>query len=201
LNHDFAKTGVVPILRLMSVTLPLLRALDQITSTGQPGSPVVHVIVRSPSTFQIRYPRLKAQFQLFPHLNRGHLKWGLRNANRSKPADDNPVASTIREKLYNSKGDGWNGLGDGAVADMGKVGVLLVELNNVARQLELSGASLEEGGNDQSSIVQSTAKEQHPAKDSVGARAPPGKAPGAHANQDPKLNAGGMGSADIITID
>ncbi|CAL5874910.1 uncharacterized protein PFLUO_LOCUS9212 [Penicillium psychrofluorescens] len=200
LNHDFAKTGVVPILKLMSVTLPLLNALDQITSTGQPGSPVVHVIVRSPSTFQIRYPRLKARFQLFPHLNRGRLKWGLRDANRSKPADDNPVASMIREKIYNSKGDGWNGLGDGAVADMGKVGVLLVELNNVVRQLELSGASLEEGAKDQSSIAHQNAKEQHPTKDSVGARAP-GKAPGAHANQDPKLNVGGMGSADIITID
>lgn len=130
LNHRFAEVGIDPILVLMADTFPLLRSLDQIiTKPAQSESTLVHVIVRSPTVFQIHYPRLRYRFRLSTHMRQGRTEWLLEDANRPSQAEPNQVSAVVREKVYNARGDGWQGLGDGARASTQRVGDLLSKLH------------------------------------------------------------------------
>ncbi|OOQ86577.1 Mediator of RNA polymerase II transcription subunit 14 [Penicillium brasilianum] len=130
LNHRFAEVGIDPILVLMADTFLLLRSLDQmITKPVQSESTLVHVIVRSPTTFQIHYPRLRCRFRLSTHMRKGRTEWLLEDANRPPPVEPNQVSAVVRENVYNARGDGWQGLGDGARASTQRVGDLLFKLH------------------------------------------------------------------------
>jgi mediator of RNA polymerase II transcription subunit 14 len=130
LNHRFAEVGIDPILALMADTFPLLCSLDQmVTKPVQPETALVHVIVRSPTVFQIHYPKLRYRFRLSAHLRQGRTEWLLEDANRPPPVEPSQVSAVVRENVYNAKGDGWQGLGDGARASTSRVGDLLSKLH------------------------------------------------------------------------
>lgn len=130
LNHRFSETGVDSILGFMNDTYPLLKCLDQITTALPMESSTVHVTARSPMVFQFHYPRLKHRFRLSARPRQGRMVWLLENSNRSNLPESSHSASTVKDKIYNSKGDGWQGLGDGAISSLEKISNLLYELHS-----------------------------------------------------------------------
>lgn len=130
LNQRFTEAGVESTLQLLATTLPLLRSLDQITAqSNQTDLSIVQVIARKPTVYLIHYPRLRSRFHLSAVMHQDHLVWMLRDSNGMDQSGRGQVDAFIQEKLYQSKGDGWNGLGDGAVASISKVGNLILEMH------------------------------------------------------------------------
>ncbi|KAJ5918667.1 hypothetical protein N7466_010659 [Penicillium verhagenii] len=130
LNHRFSETGVDSILGFMSDTFPLLQCLDQITKTAPTESSIVHVTARSPMVLQFHYPRLNYRFRLSARPRLGRIVWLLEDSNRSESLEGSHSSNIVRDKIYNSKGDGWQGLGDGAISSLEKIGNLLFELHS-----------------------------------------------------------------------
>jgi mediator of RNA polymerase II transcription subunit 14 len=187
LNHRFAESGVDSILGFMSDTFPLLHCLDQITlKPAQTESSLVHVTVRTPVSFQIHYPRLKSRFRLSARPRQGRSVWVLEDSNQSGSPDQSQIAAAVREKVYNSKGDGWQGLGDGAMSTVDKVGVLLSRLHECLAACHVVPSRQGEEG-----------KPEQPAS---GPPRPQGiPMPPKPAKASPQKS--GMGKADIIMID
>ncbi|KAJ5177494.1 Mediator complex subunit Med14 [Penicillium coprophilum] len=130
LNQRFTEAGVESTLQLLATTLPLLRSLDQITpQSNQASLSIVQIIARKPTVYLIHYPRLRSRFHLSAAMHQDRLVWMLRDANGMDQSGRAQVAAFIQERLYQSKGDGWNGLGDGAVASINKVGNLILEMH------------------------------------------------------------------------
>ncbi|KAJ6007961.1 Mediator complex subunit Med14 [Penicillium herquei] len=130
LNNNFTETGVDSMLGFMHDTFPLLHCLDQITNSAPTESSIVHVTARSPTVFQFHYPRLDSRFQLSCRRRQSRMVWLLDESNRSVPSEPSQSSIAVREKIYNSKGDGWQGLGDGAISSLEKIGNLLSELHS-----------------------------------------------------------------------
>ncbi|PYH90541.1 mediator of RNA polymerase II transcription subunit 14 [Aspergillus ellipticus CBS 707.79] len=130
LNHVSTETGLENVVKLLSLTLPLMRALDQLMTNPSYNEPLkVQVTARNAKKYQIYYPDEKIRFQLVAtsHLNR--MVWILNDVNgqRNGVVHDN-IKTNIQGTLYNSKGDGWRGLGNGVVAEIGSIGNLLREI-------------------------------------------------------------------------
>jgi mediator of RNA polymerase II transcription subunit 14 len=107
----------------------------------------------------------------------------LRDANRDNQSGRGQIATAVREKLYQSKGDGWNGLGDGAVGMPDKVGNLLVELHQCLSALHLE--------------LDKEAEGKAPMPEPLLTKGPVSALP----NKTASNQASGLGNTDIITID
>lgn len=131
LNNASTDANLDSFFGLLLLTLPLLRAFDRISANTSRNEPLkVQIIARNALTFQIHYPIAKFRFRLIAgqHLNR--MTWILRTVSGiegRQPQDE--LVNRIQEKLYRSKGDGWKGLGNGAVANVDKVLNLILELD------------------------------------------------------------------------
>lgn len=132
LNSASSEAGLDSFFELLTLTLPLLRALDQITINPSHNEPLkAQVTVRNAKTYQIHYPIAKFRFQLVAgqHLNR--MTWILKDVSGTQDrSHQNQITGSLREKLYNAKGDGWRGLGTGMVAEVDKVSNLILELDS-----------------------------------------------------------------------
>ncbi|GMF97217.1 unnamed protein product [Aspergillus oryzae] len=131
LNHSTTDAGLDTVAELLLLTLPLMRALDQILMNPSNRQPLrVQVTVRNAKTFQIHYPGQSFRFQLVATHHLSHMVWILKELSSPKErSSQDQLKLRLRERLYNSKGDGWRGLGNGVVAETGKVGNLLTELD------------------------------------------------------------------------
>ncbi|KAB8204582.1 mediator of RNA polymerase II transcription subunit 14 [Aspergillus parasiticus] len=131
LNHSTTDAVLDTVAELLLLTLPLMRALDQILMNPSNKQPLrVQVTVRNAKTFQIHYPGQSFRFQLVATHHLGHMVWILKELSSPKEgSSQDQLKLKLRERLYNSKGDGWRGLGNGVVAETGKVGNLLTELD------------------------------------------------------------------------
>ncbi|OJJ75415.1 hypothetical protein ASPBRDRAFT_26007 [Aspergillus brasiliensis CBS 101740] len=130
LNRSSTETGLETVIELLMLTLPLMRALDQLMSNPSYSGPLrLHVTVRNARTYQIHYPGDKARFQLVAASHQNRLVWVLKDANsQGETRNDDEATARLRQTLYTSKGDGWKGLGTGVVAEVNRVGNLLREL-------------------------------------------------------------------------
>ncbi|KAL5363971.1 mediator of RNA polymerase II transcription subunit 14 [Aspergillus floccosus] len=131
LNNAGATSSLGTVTGLLSVTLPLMQALDGLMANPSHKDPLrVQVIARNAKTFQIHYPIQKVRFQLVITQRPKGLVWVLREAGglQGRSSEDQ-LKSRLKERLYNSKGDGWQGLENGVVATIDKVGNLLSELD------------------------------------------------------------------------
>ncbi|KAJ5150959.1 Mediator of RNA polymerase II transcription subunit 14 [Penicillium canariense] len=195
LNHQFAEAGIEPILGLMANTFPLLRSLDQITSKpAQAESALVHVTVRSATVFQFHYPLLRYRFRLSACPRQGTTVWLLEDANRFPLPEPNQVSAVVREKVYNVKGNGWQGLGDGARSSVDHVGDLLSTLHECLGTCQPVPEPVQQGGNGNTNPAQPRPALQ-PAQENPAP--PPAARPKTASPQ--KKNA--VGNANIITID
>src|SRR5699024_6083813 len=86
--------------------------------------------VRNAISFHIHYPAQKFRFRLAAGQYLGRVAWIL---TEKSPAQDKSkyaqLATKLQDGLYNSRGDGWRGLGNGVVAEVDKVGNLLFALD------------------------------------------------------------------------
>jgi mediator of RNA polymerase II transcription subunit 14 len=130
LNQRSSEGGVESILQLLALTLPLLQSLDQITPQSSQVDPsIVQITVRRPTVYLIHYPRLKSRFHLSAVTHQDRLVWMIRDANGMNQSGRDPVTAMIQEKIYQSNGDGWTGLGDGVIANINNVENLILELH------------------------------------------------------------------------
>lgn len=184
LNRRFRETGVESVLASMSETFPLLRCLDQITTPVQSGSSsTVHVTVRSPTVFQFHYPLLRARFRLSTRAQGNSTVWLLEDAQQSPSANPSQISTTVREKIYNSRGHGWQGLGDGAFSSLARVGSLLEEFHSCLGECPPVAIQEEKGAPGQAGTANPRPQE--------GPRAP----------VTPQPPAGMSAKANVITID
>ncbi|PWY64536.1 mediator of RNA polymerase II transcription subunit 14 [Aspergillus heteromorphus CBS 117.55] len=130
LNHVATDAGLENVVEILSLTLPLMRALDQLMTNSSSNERLkVQVTVRNARSYQIHYPDENLKFQLVAasHLNR--FVWVLKDVNiQGNMINNGNIKNKLQETLYNSRGDGWRGLGNGLVAEAGSIENLLREI-------------------------------------------------------------------------
>lgn len=188
LNHRLTKAGVDSVLECMQDTLPLLQCVEQITKSPPTESSIVHVTVRSPTVFQFHYPRLKCRFRLSIRPRQGGVVWLLENSHPSNMSEQSTSAAVVREKIYNLRGKGWQGLGDGAISYLPQIGNLLSELHSCLSSCQPESNQQDLGNNSNPPNV-----EQYPQTSVLPG---PGK-----QEPVPLRNTDVLGKADVITID
>lgn len=134
LNHSDSGFGIRSVLQLLTLTLPLLKALEHLVSHPlHDPSVIVQVSARGAKAYQIRYIGLHFRFLLKAGCRRDRMIWILKDGGptREKRSDvEESVYGTLQEKIYRGKGDGWYGLGNGAMVEVDQVGNLLMELDS-----------------------------------------------------------------------
>ncbi|KAE8146254.1 mediator of RNA polymerase II transcription subunit 14 [Aspergillus avenaceus] len=202
LNGSATDTGLDAVAEVLSLTLPLMRALDHILINLSYKEPLrVQIIVRNAKTYQIHYPAQNLHFQLVACHHLSHTVWVLRDLNniREKLKQDQ-LELRLQDRIYMSKGDGWKGLGNGAVAEVDKVGNLLAELHgclNTGTALGREAANFEASAN---SLNQSN--QQYTSVNGLTGAALGRPTPLVAANNTSASREGGTAkSADIIMID
>lgn len=131
LNSDSSNGGFDSAMEILSLTLPLLQALDRMTanSSGK-GLLKAQVTVHGATSYRIHYPAHQYRFQIIAgqHLNR--MAWIIRDVSGAQDRSGQAqLVAKLKDGLYDSKGDGWRGLGNGVVAEADKVGNLLLNLD------------------------------------------------------------------------
>ncbi|KAK2784231.1 mediator complex subunit [Emmonsiellopsis sp. PD_33] len=135
LNGCRFEVGLDVALQLLTITLPMLRAVDHISTyphVGLPGGSRFQVTARSAKVYHIRYPSARQSFYMNVGLRRDHVVWILKDiTTTSTKADRATLETRLKERIYDARGDGWQGLGNGAIADTENVGNLLSVLDEV----------------------------------------------------------------------
>ncbi|RDW74736.1 mediator of RNA polymerase II transcription subunit 14 [Aspergillus mulundensis] len=131
LNRPTADAGLDTFTELLSFTLPVMRAFDQLmATTSHTESLKVHVTVRHATSYQIHYPLEGCRFLLGVRQHQNQPVWVLKDVPSSQ---EGPGELEFKRKLlrslYDSKGTGWRGLGSGIIAEPDHVGNLLAELD------------------------------------------------------------------------
>ncbi|KAL5332636.1 mediator complex subunit MED14-domain-containing protein [Aspergillus crustosus] len=131
INRFTTNSGLDTVADLLSITLPLMRALGRFTFNPSHNEPVkVHVIVRNAKSYQIHYPLEGWRFQLAAHRHQRQPVWVLKDIPGVQiGAGENQAKHKLHGGLYISKGIGWKGFGNGVVANFNQVGDLLDELD------------------------------------------------------------------------
>ncbi|OQE20449.1 hypothetical protein PENSTE_c013G01512 [Penicillium steckii] len=201
LNERFSESGVDYALSSIAETSPLLYSLDRITKPSQQTSSVVHIIVRTPTVFQLNYFR-KAQFRLSIRPRQGRTVWLLEDFNpktsyvQNQGQDQDPAQAytVVREQVYNSKGTGWQGLGDGALSSIEEVGNLLNKLHECVSDCPLEAIKQEQEQSSKPQPNTVTVKQQQ--------QQPPPPPPTAVPKVETSPQKPVVGNnADVITID
>ncbi|OJJ43316.1 hypothetical protein ASPZODRAFT_19720 [Penicilliopsis zonata CBS 506.65] len=145
LNQDAAGAGFQTVVELLPITFPLLQALDSITSIRDRLR--IHVTVRNAKTYVISYPRYNFRFLLTAKQHFSRVHWILKEMEKSRNrSDQDQLVSCLQERLYRGRGDGWKGLGNGAIVDYDKAGNLLTALDACFRSMpELSDVNAPSG--------------------------------------------------------
>ncbi|KAL2866359.1 mediator of RNA polymerase II transcription subunit 14 [Aspergillus lucknowensis] len=143
LNRPTVDAGLDTLAELLSFTLPLMRALDRLMANPTKNEPLkLHITARNAKSFQIDYPLEGCRFQLIAHQHQGQPVWVLKDICSAKNEIGNsPPKLKLQESLYNSKGDGWRGLGNGVVAGPDHVGNLLDGLDKCLASIRADLAS------------------------------------------------------------
>nr|Q5AW92.2 RecName: Full=Mediator of RNA polymerase II transcription subunit 14; AltName: Full=Mediator complex subunit 14 [Aspergillus nidulans FGSC A4] len=131
LNRPTAEAGLDTLTEILSFTLPLMQALDRfMANPSRNESSIVHVTVRNATSFQIHYPYEKCRLRLVAHQHQNQPVWVLRDVLSFQDGSCEPeFKHKLQERLYNSKGTGWRGLGNGVIAEPDHIGDLLDELD------------------------------------------------------------------------
>lgn len=211
LNNSPANASIDSVTELLSFTLPLMQAFDQImTNQSHEKHLKMQVIVRNAKNFIIHYPNQNLRFQLQSYCNKTQMDWILRDGSYAQgPSAKKQLDSDFKTRLFKAKGDGWKGLGSGIVADADKIGNFILELDRwvisgqdllTSQHPDLQAKATGPGGS-----IQSQASEQAGSEST-------GKGPATKATSTTRManntnvpleadTASGSLSADIIMID
>ncbi|KAF9887579.1 mediator complex subunit [Aspergillus nanangensis] len=116
---------------LLSLTLPLMQALDRLLANPTYADPLrIQVTARNAKNFRIHYPTHGIYFQLALGQHLSRMVWILKDVDCGESISTrDKLKPLLQESLYNSRGDGWRGLGNGVVSSIDKVGNLISELD------------------------------------------------------------------------
>ncbi|PYH47719.1 mediator of RNA polymerase II transcription subunit 14 [Aspergillus saccharolyticus JOP 1030-1] len=132
LNRATTDVSMETIAELLATTLPLMRALDDLMdNTSRNESLQVQVTVRNAMTYTIHYPNANLYFRLVARIRSNRPVWVLRHVDNSEPSSDQAKhMCNIQQLLYDAKSDDWRGIGNGVIARVDRIGILLKELHN-----------------------------------------------------------------------
>lgn len=155
-NAD-AKHGFDQLVFLLQFTLPVWQALEHI-ETSNPGDQRLAVHHRSSIYYSLKYssPAPACEFAVRmrekPEADGKSFRWFIEKP-RSPESDSKQDDSVARYaglpdefvkiliKLWRTKGDHWQGVGNGVVADSRGVGAALTQLDQTVRQFDASAAN------------------------------------------------------------
>jgi mediator of RNA polymerase II transcription subunit 14 len=192
LNRNGLVNGVPCVLSMLQYTLPLLHALASLDASHlrRSTSSRVQIVARDAKVYQIHYPMLKCRFLVTGKVRRDKLIWIL----KKQDSQDTASGELVRNQLFCSKGNGWKGLGNGAVADADSVGNLISALDtcmqNLANLPEDQGDDGPKGPESETSQVKPRAQQQTTSAQAVVSGIP-----------QPPAQLIGQRGKDVITID
>ncbi|OAL66992.1 hypothetical protein A7C99_2390 [Trichophyton rubrum] len=133
LNDPSAGLGFT--LELLTLTLPFLEAVETILAESRDRSrAVVRIAARSAKMYHISYPYLQYRFHLTMKQRRQRICWLLRNGTiPSVRMSQVALESELTNKILKVNGDGWRGLGDGAMAEADNPVSLIMVLDNIIK--------------------------------------------------------------------
>ncbi|KAF3892515.1 Mediator of RNA polymerase II transcription subunit 14 [Trichophyton interdigitale] len=133
LNDPSAGLGFT--LELLTLTLPLLEAVETILAESRDRSrAVVRIAARSAKMYHISYPFLQYRFHLTMKQRRQRISWLLRNGTiPNVRMSQVALESELTNKILKVNGDGWRGLGDGAMAEADNPVSLIMVLDNIIK--------------------------------------------------------------------
>jgi mediator of RNA polymerase II transcription subunit 14 len=132
LNRTNTTDAVPYVLLLLRLTLPLMQAFASLDAhhSNSGSFTKVQIVARDTKVYQIRYLKSNHRFFITGKIRDDQLVWVLK-LRESR----NNMADKVREKIFNCNGDGWQGLGNGAVASAVSVGKLISELNKCMQDI------------------------------------------------------------------
>lgn len=134
MNQSGPGAGILHVLQSLKVTLPLLRSLDRLVAEPLRNQALkVLVSVRSASEYQIHYSGLQFRFLLTAGVRNDRVVWTLNNiakTQQNRREIEDAIATKLKEKVFDASGTGWQGIGNGAVAEVNEVGNLLSEVDS-----------------------------------------------------------------------
>ncbi|KAK2867867.1 hypothetical protein FQN49_003396 [Arthroderma sp. PD_2] len=135
-------------LELLTITLPLLEALEtMLEETNDRSRAVVRIAARTAKMYHITYPSLQYRFHLTMKQRRQRVSWLLRNGTiPSVRMNQVMLESELTNNILKVNGDGWRGLGDGAMAEAENPANLVMVLDNivkthVAQRMQVNGSA------------------------------------------------------------
>lgn len=127
--------GLDSTLGLLVVTMPLLHALAPMCLRSQANEKTnlsVQLSTRDARVYRFRYSSICIRLNVYLCRRRGRVVWVLRSGLESgEQQGRSSLQGLLSSRLYNSSGDGWVGLRNGAIAEAEKVGNLLAALDNL----------------------------------------------------------------------
>ncbi|OXV08409.1 hypothetical protein Egran_03829 [Elaphomyces granulatus] len=200
LNQDGANTSLDSVIELLAFTLPLLRSLDRITDHGSK----VHVTARNAKTYNLRYSDPRFRFLVTASQHRDSMGWMLKDIRTVEDRSErSEVENYVQERIFNSNGEGWRGLGSGVVADADKVGNLIVALDSCFLGGRImSGASTGHGDRKDDGKEKPTSLNQQGGRNRTSLdKSRPVNPPTRVATKYPLQNSEISNDADVIMID
>ncbi|KAJ5475041.1 Mediator of RNA polymerase II transcription subunit 14 [Penicillium diatomitis] len=199
LNKCFAEAGIDPVLALMAKTMSLLHSFDEIVKKPpQSETSLVYITTRGPTTYHMHFPRLRYRFRLTAHSRRGKTEWLLDDASRESSPEFQVVSAVVQEQIYKAKGDGWQGLGDGARASISHIGHLLHKLHDCLGTCAPVPEPVKQEGSNAIKVDPQVKFEVRPPLQPQQKPAPPSAVKSKHVSPKKKTT---TGDNDVITID
>ncbi|KMU82098.1 mediator of RNA polymerase 2 transcription subunit 14 [Coccidioides immitis RMSCC 3703] len=106
------KDGMSLVLELINITLPLTQR----------------------RLYQIRYPFLRYRFNVSASQRKSYVVWVIQNSTPGPERSKHPsLELRLKDQIYNSQGDGWRGINQGAMAYSANVSRLVFDLHQLMK--------------------------------------------------------------------
>ncbi|KAL8860392.1 MAG: hypothetical protein Q9178_003051 [Gyalolechia marmorata] len=123
------REGLKHVILLLSMTLPLMRALAAIETLH--GGDEVTIMSRSAEWYQLRYEHYRGKFDLRLRRRREEFLWFVEEVSSSDGKKPQSRAHEEFRNLVNENGEGWSGMSPGIVASVSGVEALLRKINDI----------------------------------------------------------------------
>lgn len=123
--------GLSQAIRLLRITLPLLRALARIEASYP--SEQVMVLPRSATTYEVRYQNPRGCYDIMLRSRRDESMWMVRDRTVNNNGEGIEQVIEGMKRLRRAKAEGWRGMRDGIVASVFGVEDLLGKIDEIYR--------------------------------------------------------------------
>lgn len=125
--------GLEAVVKLLGVTLPLLRALLAIETSHS--SEQVKILPRSAEWYHVRYENPRVIFNIRLKQRRGEMMWALNDLGTSQARDENEKLAQGLNSLGKEKGDGWRGMKGGMISSPSGVVDLVEKIDQIYQNI------------------------------------------------------------------